>query len=109
MIHLFWNFWSENIRQAEKQKTCNTGLKSMIVNFSKQETLLIPKIHSLYTTLQGSKNMERETLNGANISNFNCSVIYHQEKELGRMLQRLRNFYGAFKDKEGGEIKKITG
>lgn len=51
--------------------------------------------------------MERETLNGANISNFNCSVTYHQEKELGRMLQRLRNFYGAFKDKKEGKSKKL--
>lgn len=72
----------QSIKQTEKLKPCNSGLKSVVVNFLKQEALLIPKIHTegQNNTLQGCKNMDRETLNGENISNYSCSVTYIRKR-----------------------------
>lgn len=36
----------QSIQHAKKWQTCNSGTKSVVVNFLKQELLLVPKIYA---------------------------------------------------------------
>lgn len=58
---------------------------------------MIPKIHAegQNNTFQSCKNMERETLNGANISNYSCSVTYNEKKSWAGGCRDLRMANGS--------------